>query len=123
MPHPSVQPAYQRTAESIQDVLKETCEEQELTQSLIELWKFIHQQLPGVRIARAPGYPEYRRELAASLVAVNPVVDWRFTEREDWEYFRLIEHIAKKKEGKNDIVVDVSDYDVRKGKYWIEIWK
>ena len=48
-------------------------------------------------------------------------MDWELVNREDWEYSRIIEHLAKQARDTPDIIVDASEYDVRKGVYWADL--
>jgi len=115
----SINPSYQEAVELIQSHLKENKDSYPITQSIVELWKFIYLTLPDVDIAKVPGYPEYRREWAALLVDVRADVDWELTYRDDWDYYRIVEHYAKQIDENTDTtVVDASEDDIRSGAYW-----
>lgn len=127
--HLSVEPIYREVTECIQLQLRENGNPHRITQSIIELWKFIYRQLPFVAVAKVPGYPEYRREWVRLLIAAgNADSDWGLTNREDWEYFRIIEHFAIRaseqsgigEEG-SEIRLDLSDYNISKGDYWADL--
>jgi hypothetical protein len=121
MLHPSILPEYHDSVVAIQDELVNSEGPISITQSIVELWKFIYTEQPTVVEAKIPKYPDYRRELVAPIIVVSASVDWSLVDQFDLEYYRVIEHFASRSKGSQGIIIDLSFYDANEGTYWADL--
>lgn len=92
-----------------------------LSESVLEIWKFIYQMYPRVEKMIIPGYPDYRRDVAARIVEICSHVNWDLTRKEDLECIRIAEYCSQKYPDQDSVTIDLSRYDIRDGFHWTEV--
>ena len=121
MIHPSIHPSFIDAACIIQRKLASQNNREAITQSIIELWKFIYEKYPHVLNISIPGYPNYQRDLVILLINIDNSARWDLVNKLDYEYFRVIEHFANLFSDWEHIIIDSSTYNVDEGIYWLEL--
>ena len=118
----SILPEYVEIVKSIQQNFQNNASLTYLiTQSIIELWKGIYENFPKVISVKIPNYPNYRRDQVASLIAIDSAIDWSIIHKLDYEYFRAVEHFNRKAKSQQPIIIDLSNYNVNNGVYWMDM--
>lgn len=92
-----------------------------LTDSLVEVWKFVYREYPRIKEMLVPSYPTYERDFMGEIVERSPDTNWDIIRREDYEYIRMAEYGSRRHPEIDRVIIDLSAYDVREGIYWLEI--